>query len=83
MRFEEREICFAPVFAARGFIKCVLFILLIVPPLLTLLIPLYLLVVLVTFGRRRPRHEVSCAIKRVWYVATHCGAGNDDSTLVI
>ena len=83
MRYEEREVCFAPVFAARGFITCVLFNLLIVPALLSLLIPFYLLVVLVTLGRLRPRQEVSCAIKRVWYVATHCGTGNDDAALVL
>ena len=83
MRFEEREICFAPVFHARGFLVSAVFILTIVPALLSLLIPLYLAVTVLTLGRGKPRQEVGCAIKRLWYVAVHCGRGNDDASLVL
>jgi hypothetical protein len=36
-----------------------------------------------TLGRGKPKEEVSCAIKRLWYVASHCRRGNDDATLVL
>ena len=83
MRFEDREVCFAPVFNARNFVVCAIFTLTIVPALLGILIPIYLVVTVFTLGRGKPRQEVSCAIKRLWYVAAHCGSGNDDSTLVL
>ena len=83
MRFEEREICFAPVFNGLNFAVCAVFILTIVPALLSLLIPIYLVVTILTLGRGKPKQEVSCAIKRLWYVATHCGKGNGDATLVL
>jgi hypothetical protein len=36
-----------------------------------------------TLGRGRPKEEVGCAIKRIWYVASHCRRGNDDASLVL
>ena len=83
MRFEERDVCFAPVFHARNFAVSVIFMLTALPALMSLLIPLYLVVTVLTLGHGRPRQEVSCAIKRIWYVATHFGRGNDDATLVL
>ena len=83
MRFEERDVCFAPVFHARNVVVCALFILIVFPALLALLIPLYLLVLVLTLGRGKPRQEVGCAIKRLWYVAAHCRRGNYDATLVL
>ncbi len=81
--FEEREVCFAPVFVPRGVLKCILLKITVVPAMLSILIPLWVVVVLVTFGRGRPRREVTCAIKRLWYRTRHCGRGNDDSTIVL
>ena len=83
MRFEERDVCFAPVFHSRNFAVSIIFMLTILPALLSLLIPLYLVVTVLTLGRGRPKQEVSCAIKRLWYVATHFGRGNDDASLVL
>ena len=83
MSYEDRDVCFAPVFGARSFLLCVLLNITIVPVLLSILILLLAAVVLFTLGRRRPREEVSCAIKRLWFVATHCGTGNDDSARVL
>jgi hypothetical protein len=83
MRFEERDVCFAPVFHSRNISVSVIFMLTILPALMSLLIPLYLVVTVLTLGRGRPRQEVSCAIKRLWYVATHFGRGNDDASLVL
>jgi hypothetical protein len=36
-----------------------------------------------TLGRGKPKEEVGCAIKRLWYVASHCRRGNDDASLVL
>ena len=83
MRFEERDVCFAPVFHARSFVLCAIFILIVLPALLVLLVPLYLVILVVTLGRGKPKEEVSCAIKRLWYVASHCRRGNDDASLVL
>ena len=83
MRFEERDVCFAPVFHARSFVLCAIFMLIVLPALLVLLVPLYLVILVLTLGRGRPKEEVSCAIKRLWYVASHCRRGNDDATLVL
>ena len=83
MRFEEREVCFAPVFHARNLALCAIFMLIVLPALLALLIPLYLVIMVLTLGRGRPKEEVGCAIKRIWYVASHCRRGNDDSSLVL
>ncbi|MAM66674.1 MAG: hypothetical protein CL702_09865 [Chloroflexi bacterium] len=83
MRFEERDVCFAPVFHSRNYAVSAIFMLTVLPALMTLLIPLYLVVTVLTLGRGRPKQEVGCAIKRLWYVATHFGRGNDDATLVI
>ena len=83
MRFEEREVCFAPVFHARNLALCAIFMLIVLPALLALLIPLYLVIMVLTLGRGRPKEEVSCAIKRLWYVASHCRRGNDDASLVL
>ena len=83
MRFEERDVCFAPVFHARSFALCAIFILIVLPALLTLLVPLYLVILVRTLGRGKPKDEFSCAIKRLWYVASHCRSGNDDATLVL
>ena len=74
---------FAPVFGARSFIVCFFLNITIVPVLLTILLGLYPIVFLLTLARRKPREEVTCALKRLWFVATHCGRGNDDSTLVL
>ena len=81
--YEEREVCFAPVFVPRGILKCFLLIIIVVPAMFSILIPLWVVVVLFTLGRGRPRREVTCAIKRLWYRARHCGGGNDDSGLVL
>ncbi len=83
MRFEERDVCFAPVFHARNFALCAILILIVLPALLALLIPLYLVIMVLTLGRGKPKEEVSCAIKRLWYVASHCRRGNDDAALVL
>ena len=83
MRFEERDVCFAPVFHARNYTVSAIFMLTVLPALMGLLIPLYLVVTVLTLGRGRPKQEVGCAIKRLLYVATHFGRGNDDATLVI
>ena len=83
MSYEDRDVCFAPVFGARSFIVCFLLNITIVPVLLTTLLVLYPFVFLLTLARRKPREEVACALKRLWFVATHCGKGNDDSTLVL
>ena len=83
MRFEEREVCFAPVFYSRSFVLCAIFILIVLPALLVLLVPLYLVILVLTLGRGKPKEEVSCAIKRLWYVASHCRRGNDDASLVL
>ena len=83
MRFEERDVCFAPVFHARNYAVSAIFMLTVLPALMGLLIPLYLVVTVLTLGRGRPKQEVGCAIKRLCYVATHFGRGNDDATLVI
>ena len=83
MRFEEREVCFAPVFHARNLALCAIFMLIVLPALLALLIPLYLVIMVLTLGRGRPKEEVGCAIKRIWYVAGHCRRGNDDASLVL
>ena len=83
MRYEEREVCFAPVFGARGTVQCILLNLTFVPAMLTILLPLWLVVVVVTLGRRRPRGEVTCAIKRLWFRATHCRRGNGDAAIVL
>ena len=66
MRFEEREVCFAPVFHARNLALCAIFMLIVLPALLALLIPLYLVIMVLTLGRGRPKEEVGCAIKRIW-----------------
>jgi hypothetical protein len=83
MRYEDREICFAPVFGARGLFKCILLNTTVVPAMLIILVPLFVIVALVTAGRPRPRGEVACAIKRTWYEARHCRRGNDDATAVL
>ncbi len=83
MRFEEREVCFAPVFHARNLALCAIFMLIVLPALLALLIPLYLVIMVLTLGRGRPKEEVGCAIKRIWYVTSHCRRGNDDASLVL
>ena len=82
MRFEERDVCFAPVFHARSFVLCAIFILIVLPALLVLLVPLYLVILVLTLGRGKPKEEVSCAIKRLWYVASHCRRGNDDALMI-
>ena len=81
--YEEREVCFAPVMVPRGVLKCILLNITVVPAMLSILIPLWVIVVLVTLGRGRPRREVTCAVKRLWYRARHCGRGNDDSAIVL
>ena len=83
MSYEDRDVCFAPVFGARSFIVCFLINITFVPVMLTILLGLYPIVILLTLGRGKPREEVACALKRLWFVATHCGKGNDDSTLVL
>ena len=81
--YEEREVCFAPVFVPRNFLKCILLNLIVVPAMFSILLPVWVIVVLVTFWRVKPRREVTCAIKRLWFRAGHCGRGNDDSTIVL
>ncbi len=81
--FEEREVCFAPVFVPRSILKCVFLRITVVPAILSILLPLWIVVFLVTFGLGIPRREVTCAITRLWYRARHCRRGNDDSTLVL
>ena len=81
--YEEREVCFAPVFVRRGILKCILLIIIVVPAMFSILVPLWVVVVLFTLGRGRPSREVTCAIKRLWYRARHCVGGNDDSALVL
>ena len=83
MSYEDRDVCFAQVFGARSFIVCFLIDITFVPVMLTILLGLYPIVFLLTLGRGKPREEVACALKRLWFVATHCGRGNDDSTLVL
>ena len=65
MRFEERDVCFAPVFHARNFALCAIFILIVLPAFLAILIPLYLVIMVLTLGRGKPKEEVACAIKRL------------------
>ena len=83
MSYEDRDVCFAPVFGAHSFIVCFLLNFTFAPVMLTILLGLYPFVFLLNFRWRKPREEVACALKRLWFVATHCGKGNDDSTLVL
>ncbi len=81
--YEEREVCFAPVFVRRGILKCFLLTITVVPAMFSILILLWVIVVPITLGRGRPSREITCAIKRLWYRARHCYGGNDDSALVL
>ena len=83
MSFEEREICFAPVFGERGLLTCILLNVTFVPVMFSILIPLFFIVAVVTLGRRKPREEMTCAIKRLWFRTKNCRRGNDDSTIVL
>ena len=83
MSFEDREVCFAPVFSGRGLIKSIFLNVTFVPAMLSLLLPLFVIVSVLTLGRSRPRGELTCAIKRVWYQARHCPTGNETATLVL
>ncbi len=62
MSYEDRDVCFAPVFGARSFIICFLLDITIVPVLLTILLGLYPIVFLLTLGRGKPKEEVSMDI---------------------
>ena len=83
MRFEDREVCFAPVFQGHGLVQSLLLTTIIFPTILVILAAVFVFVVVVTLGRGRPRQEVTCAIKRIWYETRNCRTGNDDSTLVL
>lgn len=81
--YEEREVCFAPVIVPRGILKCILLNIAVAPAMFGILIPLWVIVVLITLGRGRPRREVTCAIKRLWYRVRNCRRGNDIPTIVL
>ena len=81
--YEDREVCFAPVFVRRNILKCLLLIITVVPAMFSVLIPLWVIVVLITLGRGKPRREVTCAIKRLWFRTRYCVSGNDDSAIVL
>lgn len=83
MRYEDREICFAPVFQGHGFIQGTFLTMLIFPVILAILAVIFVVVVVFTLGRARPREEVACAMKRIWYETRNCRTGNDDSTIVL
>ena len=83
MRYEDREICFAPVFQGHGLVQSILLATIIFPAILAILAVVFVVVVVFTLGRGGPREEVTCAIKRIWFETRNCRNGNDDSTLVL